>query len=298
MTINDAILGILSWKPSTGYEIKKIFENSSFMYWSGNNNQIYRSLLQLQEDGFVSGEILHQGTAPSKKVYTITKNGLDELKKGVLSAPETPELKKDFLVQLAWSDQLTDEELNELLIKYENEIKIQCLLEQEKKRRGINAPKRNLRETIVWDKISENLISSYKNELNWVQSVRSELFQQDMINQRDKIQYEVIQNKNQTYIECIAASSPVSNEEETLEYIALCGEYDTNFLMLHASILSEEFFKYRSGLAGRILQKFSNYRVKVAIIRPDNQMNFELNSGDYMIFDTKEKAEEWLLNTK
>ena len=43
MSIHHAILGLLSWKPHTGYDLKKVFEDSAFMHWSGNNNQIYRA---------------------------------------------------------------------------------------------------------------------------------------------------------------------------------------------------------------------------------------------------------------
>lgn len=53
MSIKLAILGILSWKSSTGYELKKIFEDSSFMYWSGNNNQIYKALLNIKPEVLV-----------------------------------------------------------------------------------------------------------------------------------------------------------------------------------------------------------------------------------------------------
>jgi DNA-binding PadR family transcriptional regulator len=54
MLINNAILGLLSYRPMTGYEIKKIIQDSSYMHWSGNNNQIYKALLELAEDGFVT----------------------------------------------------------------------------------------------------------------------------------------------------------------------------------------------------------------------------------------------------
>nr|WP_242835134.1 PadR family transcriptional regulator [Clostridium sartagoforme] len=67
MSIKLAILGILSWKPSTGYELKKIFEESSFLYWSGNNNQIYKSLIKMEDEHLVTSEIIHQDNSPSKK---------------------------------------------------------------------------------------------------------------------------------------------------------------------------------------------------------------------------------------
>ena len=44
MTLEYAILGLLSWKPFSGYDLKKIFSDSPIYYWSGNNNQIYRTL--------------------------------------------------------------------------------------------------------------------------------------------------------------------------------------------------------------------------------------------------------------
>lgn len=177
MSIKYAILGLLSSKPSTGYDMKKVFEESAAMYWSGNNNQIYKSLIELLNEGLVTSEIKHQETSPSKKIYTITGEGLAELKKWVLSQPEAPEFKKTFLVQLAWADQLSNDELDELTSKYENEIKIQLLLHQEKKRRGTYSPDRNPREAFLWGCIQDNIISSLKGELDWIQGVRRELFE-------------------------------------------------------------------------------------------------------------------------
>ncbi len=175
MSIKYAILGVLSWKPTTGYDLKKFFEDSSWMYWSGNNNQIYKALVQLLDEGLVTNEVQHQEKAPTKKIYTITEKGKQELKKWVLSAPEPPEFKKTFLVQLSWADLLTEEELNEVLSNYENEVKLQLLLHEEKKRRKNDFPSRNQREALLWDIISDNIISSYINELSWINSVRQKL---------------------------------------------------------------------------------------------------------------------------
>lgn len=47
MTIEDAILGLLSWRALSGYNMKKLFEESPTLYWSGNNNEVYRALLSL-----------------------------------------------------------------------------------------------------------------------------------------------------------------------------------------------------------------------------------------------------------
>src|SRR5512147_2514579 len=101
MSLECAILGLLSLRPLTGYDIKKMFEGSAVLYWSGNNNQIYTSLVKLHEKELISREIELQEDRPPRKIYSITPKGLRELKQWLLSEPEPPQLKNSFLVQLA-----------------------------------------------------------------------------------------------------------------------------------------------------------------------------------------------------
>ncbi|HEY9053605.1 MAG TPA: PadR family transcriptional regulator, partial [Rectinemataceae bacterium] len=75
MSIRHAILGFLSWKPFTGYELKKRFSDALSFHWSGNNNQIYGTLVQLHKDGAVTIEVVAQEKLPAKKLYTITEAG-------------------------------------------------------------------------------------------------------------------------------------------------------------------------------------------------------------------------------
>lgn len=175
MSIKLAILGILSYKSCTGYDLKKIIEDSSAMYWSGNNNQIYKTLVQLLDEGLVTNEVQHQESSPSKKIYTITDKGRDQLKQWVLTPPELPEIRKGFLTQLAWADSLSTAELDELLTGYEQEISLQISLEQEKTRRGAFSPKRTPREAYLWKMIEESVLSTYENELRWIQQLRQGL---------------------------------------------------------------------------------------------------------------------------
>lgn len=175
MSIESAILGVLSTKKATGYELKKIFEDSSFLHWSGNNNQIYTALVRLKEAGFVTSESVLQEYAPKKKVYAITREGLLELEKFVLSAPGAPECKKQFLVQLAWSDILSGPELDALAAAYENEIGLHLAMEKEKGVRRKNAPDRTKREALLWDMITKNITGSLQAELDWVRDLRRKL---------------------------------------------------------------------------------------------------------------------------
>lgn len=175
MTIKYAILGFLSWRDLSGYDLKKMFEDSMFLYWSGNNNQIYRTLVQLHKAGWVTNEVQHQESGPSKKVYSITDQGRQELREWVLSAPEVPQLRNSFLVQLAWADQLEAAELDSLLKQYEHEVHMQLLMCREQKQRNRLNPARTERETYLWHMISDNWIAFYETELTWIQRLREEL---------------------------------------------------------------------------------------------------------------------------
>jgi PadR family transcriptional regulator AphA len=188
MSIEYAILGLLSWRPMTGYDIKKMFAGSAAFYWSGNNNQIYTTLVKLHENGLVTREVEIQEDSPSRKIYSITPKGQAELKNWLFSEPEPPELKNTFLIQLAWADQLSPEELDMLLEKYEAEIQMQVSMLQTQKQQKNIAPSgmvrdayinanlaRTPREAVLWGMIQENWISFYENELKWVRKLRKQL---------------------------------------------------------------------------------------------------------------------------
>lgn len=175
MAIKYAILGFLSWQPLSGYDLKKMIGDSLFLHWSGNNNQIYRTLVQLHQEELVTSEIQNQESGPSKKVYTITEKGQAELREWLHSTPELPQLRSPMLIQLAWADQLTAVELDDLLARYEQEVYDQLLMCREEKRRNRLNPARTARESYLWQMISENWITFYETELAWVQKIRDEV---------------------------------------------------------------------------------------------------------------------------
>ena len=175
MTIRYAILGFLSWRPLTGYDLKKMFADSAYFHWSGNNNQIYRTLVELHREGLVTQEVQVQESYPPRKVYTITEAGRAALRAWLLSPPELPQLRNPFLAQLAWADQLAPAELDALLAQYEHEVEMQLLMRREQERRGSPSPARTPRETYLWRMIAEAWISTYENELAWVRKLRRDL---------------------------------------------------------------------------------------------------------------------------
>ena len=52
---------------------------------------------------------------------------------------------------------------------------------------------------------------------------------------------------------------------DILDLIAEIGQNDCCDLIIHDSAINKDFFDLKTGFAGEILQKFSNYRVRLAI---------------------------------
>lgn len=305
MTIRYAILGLLSWQPLSGYDLKKIFSEQTLFYWSGNNNQIYKTLVQLLQEGLVTHQVQQQEHLPAKKIYSITEKGRAELRDWVVSAPEYPEIRKTFLIQLAWADQLSADELDALLASYENEVDIQIRMEKEKSRRGTSMPRRTPRESYIWGMISENIIMSFENELAWVRKMRRGVKQQGNIMIGGMgMKCKLIVINGVKYVEGPLQGLLISNEADALNLVSFCGENDTNKLLLHAANLHEDFFELKTGLAGAVLQKFVNYGIKTAAVIPPEisqqgrfrEMALETNRGQHFrIFSEASAAEAWLI---
>ncbi len=175
MSIRHAILGFLSWKPFTGYELKKLFADSSSFYWSGNSNQIYGCLIQLHKEGAVTSEIQLQERYPARKVYAITESGREKLRAWLLAQPELPEIKDHFHIQLSWSEPLSQTEVDGLFAAYEALLGNQVLMSREAARRGNPKPGRSARESLIWKHIEDGRLASLESELAWARKLRSAL---------------------------------------------------------------------------------------------------------------------------
>lgn len=175
MSIQYAILGFLSQAPQTGYDLKKLITESETLYWSGSNNQIYRSLVQLHKEGLVTREIEYQEDNPARKIYTITANGRAALHTWLMSAPELPDLKNYFLIRLMWAGTLAPAELDALLDQYEEELENRLAMAAEQARRGSALPPASGRGRLLREHIAENWILFYETQLNWLRHLRREL---------------------------------------------------------------------------------------------------------------------------
>jgi PadR family transcriptional regulator AphA len=114
--------------------------------------------------------------------------------------------------------------------------------------------------------------------------------------------YQIKQKNGILYMLAQEGELLIGDEQDAIDLIALCGEENTDRLILFADNLSQEFFDLKTRLAGAVFQKFSNYRVKCAIvISPSldkgrfHEMLIEVNRQRSLHFFTGlEEAEDWI----
>lgn len=75
MSLKHGLLGLLNYKPMTGYELMKIFNESLSFFWTAQTSQIYRELDSIEKKGWVSSEAIIQTGKPNKKIFTLKEDG-------------------------------------------------------------------------------------------------------------------------------------------------------------------------------------------------------------------------------
>jgi PadR family transcriptional regulator, regulatory protein AphA len=175
MELKDVILGFLDWKQLTGYELKSMFSELDYLPWSGNNNQIYTALVELEREGMVEKQIVPQEKLPPQKRYTATGSGRSKLREAVISQAEPVSARNDFLLHLAWSECLTAVELTALIDGYQRRTETELAMCREKARRGAQGGSRSAREEYVWSMLLQNKAMMLQTELDWLTKLRNGL---------------------------------------------------------------------------------------------------------------------------
>lgn len=106
--------------------------------------------------------------------------------------------------------------------------------------------------------------------------------------------------KTQNYRSCAIVQSDeliITDSQSALSFI-MSTKYHTECdrIALNKSAITEDFFKLSTGLAGEVLQKFINYKVKFAIIgdfsgytsKPLKDFIYECNQGQDIFFVSTE----------
>jgi PadR family transcriptional regulator AphA len=100
------ILGMLSWRPMSGYDIKAAVDRSTRFFWAASYGQIYPELRRLTEAKLVERE---PATGGRRRVaYRLTPQGRQALRDWLAQGPQTYESRDEGLLKLFFADAAPD----------------------------------------------------------------------------------------------------------------------------------------------------------------------------------------------
>lgn len=97
---------------------------------------------------------------------------------------------------------------------------------------------------------------------------------------------------------------PERGDDAAARVVEVCLSEAADRALLHAASLPPAFFDLSSRVAGDVLQKLRNYRVRLAVVCPPGTVRFSTRFGEMLaeerrlrhfgVFDTREEALAWL----
>jgi DNA-binding PadR family transcriptional regulator len=101
-----AVLGLLSHEPMTGYDIRKRVTHGMDYFWDLGYGQIYPALKALEKKGLVEKEMQQGPTGPSRKVYSVTEEGLEALRGWLVKPIRKESMRYEILLKLTFGSQV------------------------------------------------------------------------------------------------------------------------------------------------------------------------------------------------
>src|SRR5579875_1680646 len=116
--VEVALLGLLSIRPMTGYEIRRSYARGLAPWWETPRTQIYPKLRELKRRGLVRDELVVQHGKPNKRVYTIEPAGSEALVSWLRRVISWPVMKHQMMMRLFFGNLLPLPEFRQLLTDY------------------------------------------------------------------------------------------------------------------------------------------------------------------------------------
>lgn len=121
--LRHAILGLISLRPQSGYDLGRAFAKSVAHFWYADQSQIYRTIARLEADGAIVTEVIEQSGRPDRRVHSLSSSGRAELDGWLASPLEVERTKDPFLARVFFAAALGAEGVEELLAERERQAK-------------------------------------------------------------------------------------------------------------------------------------------------------------------------------
>lgn len=128
------MLGILSFGPTTGYEIRRVVEQSPVIGFSSSAGAIYPAIKRLEHGGYLKSQLEIQELRPNKKVLSLTDEGRNALRtwlKCPLTDKDYEKVHDPLMAKVLFFHNLSMEESRQYLVNQANMIE-EYILELER----------------------------------------------------------------------------------------------------------------------------------------------------------------------
>ncbi len=166
MSVKHALLALLSWKPSTMYQLRKAFDASTGETWPLNIGQVSTTLQRLERDGLVEQELAEAG---EPEPWKLTAGGRAEVDAWWQSpVPRETPGRDELVIKLALAVTVPGVDVA-ALVQRQRSATLQVLHDITKARRGVE------QADIAVRLVLDNHIFTTEAELRWLDDVEETL---------------------------------------------------------------------------------------------------------------------------
>ncbi|MBI9107814.1 MAG: helix-turn-helix transcriptional regulator [Spirochaetales bacterium] len=115
--LDKIILGVLSLKDLTSYDLKKSLDKSINHFYTTSYGSLHPALVKLEKNKLVTSREFVEG-GRSKKLYSITESGRQDFTNWLSSDIQISRLKEDSLVRIFFFGMLEPEERQNIISTY------------------------------------------------------------------------------------------------------------------------------------------------------------------------------------
>ncbi len=171
MSLKHALLGLLTYQPMTGYELKQFFDSTVKHFWNAELSQIYPTLKALEEQQFVDKEIAVQENRPNRKIYRITEEGRSEFQRWAREPTPASDLRDAFMIKVFFGTELSAEDMLVLLRRqmeeHQKALAYDETVMRERIRHGCSEPHFSKKHGLYWTLTLEMSMSYRRAYIQW-----------------------------------------------------------------------------------------------------------------------------------
>ncbi|OKK16315.1 PadR family transcriptional regulator [Streptomyces sp. CB00455] len=118
MSLRHALLGLLSDRPSSGYDLMKLFDTTLSNVWRATQSQVYGELTRMTDAGLV--DVSAEGPR-GRKEYSLRPEGRAELQHWLTTPAQPQPLRSEWMLRVFFLGFLPSEQAREQLARLAEE---------------------------------------------------------------------------------------------------------------------------------------------------------------------------------